>query len=167
MSNVISSVFTLAWGKLGHCPVCTGKAFFAASLSWIIVLIFAAKRWETLTSISFIVSSCLSLLWLAHVVAYATKVYLAFNKGGKANSSISRRAVMRVFANALIGAVIGSMLPHAAFAGPTTIQCSCAGGKTTSGCCSSDSGNVCVCTDPQHPKIQCGQGSVYYGVCDH
>jgi hypothetical protein len=102
-------------------------------------------------------------LWIAHLFMFAKKVDLFARRSKGPN--FERRATLRLFARVFAAAAFASAFPRFALADPTLIQCSCTNGKTTSGCCPSDSGNVCVCSDPQNPQIQCGEGSVYYGQC--
>ena len=163
MLKMLQQLPSYLWANLGHCPICTRKAFLTAAGAWM-VMALSVGLGEPSWFVSLLETGAVGLttLWVAHLAAFAKKSEVVTRGEGP---DLARRAVVPTFARTLAAAALASTLPRLALAGPTTIQCSCTGGKTTSGCCPTEDGNVCVCTDPQNPKIQCGQGSVYYGVC--
>lgn len=169
MISTAQRVLRFIWANLGHCSFCMRKAFLAASIAWfgVLLLTVALSNWPLLLTITKIAAVGLTMLWFGHLFAFTRKATIVRNEDRTAPlvASPSRRTSMSTVARVLAFGVTWSVAPRFALAGPTLIQCSCLGGKTTSGCCPTDSGNVCNCDDPNNPKIICGQGSVYYGRC--
>jgi hypothetical protein len=160
----VTNLRDVLWANVGHCIVCARKAFFVSLTGWIIFIFMLFLKLRPEAYVLACVSWVSSTLWLLHIVVFTIKAKLV-QIDDDSESDIPRRSLVKKMAAASLSIAFMSIVPSIAFAGPTLIQCSCAGGKTTSGCCPTDSGNVCSCSDPKNPKIQCGDGAVYYGQC--
>jgi len=167
MKEFVHRSVAFIWSNLGHCALCMRKAFIAGAVAWAATLLVAVTgKSSVLLTLTEIGAVGATLLWIAHMVAFAGK---ASNRRYKADPerstrSLSRRALIPMFSNVLIFAAFLSVAPRGALAA-TIINCACTGGKTTSGCCPSDNSNVCNCKDPQNPVITCGDGPVTFGPC--
>lgn len=169
MNVIMQRLGRFIWTNLGHCSSCMRKSFIAAICAWFCVLVITVsiKGLPTLTTIASVVATGLTFLWFAHLFVFTRKATrtLKENQISSPIESHTRRSAILSAAKVFAVGVTWSVAPKMALAGPTLIQCSCIGGKVTSGCCPTDSGNVCNCDDPKNPRIVCGQGSVYYGKC--
>jgi hypothetical protein len=152
---VIASI----WANLGHCHICTRKAFLAAVTAWGLLGVVSAVApqpiWLPIISIS---AGALTLLWIAHILAFARKFSLGIDRKSEAFRE-ERRAVFPIFARAAASAVALSVAPRLAFAqagqcGPNPLnRCSqgqlCCSrqqpdGRVIYACCSWQSCNQCV-----------------------
>jgi hypothetical protein len=129
MIRLSKNLFSFVWGNLGYCKRCIRKAFQTAAIGWSLVT-FATVLGQprTLTATLTIASAGLTLLWVAHLVAYARKATAYIDeKSASAESpnspgakiqlqSSSRRDVIPLFARMIAGAAIASAIATPAFA---------------------------------------------------
>ena len=162
MLKMLQQLPSYLWANLGHCPICTRKAFLTAAGAWM-AMALSAGLGEPSWFVSLLETGAVGLtaLWVAHLAAFAKRAEVVTRGAGP---DLVRRAVIPTFARTLAAAAIASTLPRVALAGPTTIQCSCTGGKTTSGCCPTEDGNLCICTDPQIRKFSADKVPFFMGV---
>ena len=103
------------WANLGRCPLCTRKAFVAAAAAWGAVLLSATFDAHSIAcDIATFLAIGLSVLWAAHIAAFATKLVGQDRQRDTFNPS--RRAVFSIFVRTAITAAAASAAPGLAFA---------------------------------------------------
>lgn len=123
MSILSSLLASVKLTKLGSCSRCTRQAFRFSALSWVLTLFCAYYSPSLVFQSIFALSVCLTLLWIAHLVAYSTRAISAkvagnANIDGKTRMVISssRRDFLPLFARVLAGAALASAITSPAFA---------------------------------------------------
>jgi hypothetical protein len=132
------------WANIGHCPVCTRKAFLGAMLAWCLVAMLAAlDQWPSAFVVALLGAIGLTMLWTIHVVVFSIKAAYVRKKPrtiGPAN--LARRSSLLIFAKAIAAAAAVSTVPSLARAQncPCGVCSDCRGG-TFCACC----GRACNC----------------------
>ncbi|WP_407046132.1 DUF3624 family protein [Mesorhizobium abyssinicae] len=100
-----------AWGKLGNCSKCVRTSLWVALGLWLFSM--ASPPGSTAFLALCIVASAASLLWLAHIMAYAIKAKAADSDRDPVD--LSRRSAMSL-ARQFAFALIVTSVPSRAFA---------------------------------------------------
>ena len=116
--SMIQRWFGLAWAHLGHCSYCIRKAFQAAIAAWIaagtLALFIPSVR--LFSFIGIIAAVGASGVWLAHLIAVATKTSvrrsLKIRTQDRLAKTFSRRSAIPLFARTLILVAVGSAIPR-------------------------------------------------------
>jgi hypothetical protein len=104
-------ISSYVWASLGHCSLCARKAFIAAASAWIMLLLVVVILGNSqLLVLSEIAAVGLSVLWLAHLIAFASKV--SNRKSGDDVHNLGRRAAFPMFAQTLAFAAVVSAAPR-------------------------------------------------------
>lgn len=61
------------WENLGHCSKCMRTAFRAAAIAWICVATVYLFASTLFSAILAVIAVCLTVVWLAHIVAFGIK----------------------------------------------------------------------------------------------
>jgi hypothetical protein len=96
--------------KLGSCPHCIRKVFQLAVGTWVtLAVLVLVSGWSSVLPAIAMIALGLTALWIAHLVAHATRVTLAvksresITERGKAKAMISsRRELWPLFVRALL-----------------------------------------------------------------
>lgn len=135
--KLVSSIFrplaSLADAKLGRCVFCMRKSFTAALIAWAAILgmvQFPVLRDNSrLVSVSLAVALTSTLLWLAHLVAAATRstrsTRTALSKEALSGEQLSRRNSLLLLAKSFAVAAFWSAVPRAVL-GSNMVNCSAA-----------------------------------------
>ena len=152
MSRTEKWVAEYLWANLGHCSLCTRKAFLSAAAAWIVTVVLSATLEQSVwLPMSEICAGLLTALWLAHILAFAIKS--SRSRLVRENFNSERRAVFLVFAKIAAIAVLASAVPSLSYAqscgvigacpsGTTCCSKNCPSGKTANACCKN-----CYATD--------------------
>jgi hypothetical protein len=143
--GLANSVSQYVWNNLGRCMHCMRTSFLVAATGWCVVAILATlSATGSLLIVSTLVSSALTILWIAHLFAFSLKH--ASTGGSKilrqdsphaVVRGISRRETLPVFLKVLALAAAGTMvLPSIAAACSVT----CSGGSCDKTC---NAGETC------------------------
>ncbi len=102
-------------GSLGYCQRCVRKAFLASAGMWALALASAASPWSQIWIVPVLAAVGLTILWVAHLVAYAGKV-AATDSAKQDDDLLSRRSLLPIFLRALASAALVTSFSHPAFA---------------------------------------------------
>lgn len=160
-------VVALAWANLGHCSRCMGTAFRFAAAAWLVAfVILTFLQQPVAANLLMIVAGLMTMLWVGHLLAYATKVTISTARAsregtgagtGQQPSTRSRRELFPVFARTLGFATLVTSLPTLANAqtqtpcGPFT--CTQGGPFNQCCCCSPAGGCNCVANPPNQQGL--------------
>jgi hypothetical protein len=116
MLTVIMRLARYVWANLGRCPLCTRKAFLATLAAWIITIGASITVKPSIwLSISTICALLLTMLWMAHIVAFSLKSSSA-SKFTTADFDPARREIFSIFAKTAVTAAFASALPTISYA---------------------------------------------------
>jgi hypothetical protein len=129
MGTMASSVQHFIWSRLGHCRACMRKAWLAAVIALIFAVIIFSIGWRELWLPSAFIVLGLTGLWVAHLVAFASKVAISSDKHSVALTgasvsnvdTISRRNLIPFFVRSLFLGVLISAAPRSAVAQSITL----------------------------------------------
>jgi hypothetical protein len=117
MSKMLRSIPDMAWATIGHCSRCTRKAFLAAISSWATALVLAiCTNWTYALILAVALSIGLTALWMAHLLAFASKFTHNVSVLQPDLFNSSRRAFFPIFAKTLAFATVASSVPRLALA---------------------------------------------------
>ena len=121
ISSIFDSVASLAGAKLGRCVFCMRKSFTAALIAWVAILgavQFPVLRVNSgLVGISMAVALTLTLLWLSHLVAAASRsTGSTLSEEALSGYQLSRRNSLLLLAKSFAVAAIWSAMPHSMLA---------------------------------------------------
>lgn len=98
------------FGKLGRCQFCVRTAFLSALGGWIVTA--ATVQWHaSLAWLPLVAASALTLLWLAHLVAFGLRVVHHREQTPEAAPLPGRRDFFRVFTRAVGFIAVASAVP--------------------------------------------------------
>jgi hypothetical protein len=148
--GILQLVASLIDAKLGRCFFCIRKSFNAALGAWVILVginqfpLF--HDYPFLTNIAWVVAVATTLLWLAHLIASATRS--TSNIPSKETSThtaetLSRRALLPLFAKSFAVVALWSALPRIALADACSKKCD--DGTTASITCDTPPKTACAC----------------------
>lgn len=116
MKTLLTSLGITTFGKLGRCLFCMRAAFVSAIVvSLLAVVALALVPWTAIAAALLGLAAAFSLLWLAHLTAYAIR--FARWQGSAATerghpAGLARRHVMTHFARALALIALATALPQ-------------------------------------------------------
>jgi hypothetical protein len=117
MPKALARVGSFIWAHLGHCSLCTRKAFLTAVSAWAASAILAfGADWPHALTFAEAIAAGLTGLWIAHLLAFAGKASGRARNIRPELADPSRRAFLPVFAKTLAFAVVASTVPRLAFA---------------------------------------------------
>ena len=133
MTRLVSFI----WSTLGNCRVCIRKAWLAVVAALTISVVVFLAGWHEFLLPSVVMLLGLMVLWLAHLVAFASKVAVHSEQRATAvtgaspshANAFSRRDVMPLFLRSLFLAGLASVTPRSALADSIQLQ-----GCGTMGC---------------------------------
>src|ERR1700687_3904635 len=147
MYAILTKVRAALDASFGRCPKCMRQSFLAALCAWTSVVALQLFVGEsTLTATAIVVALGLAALWVAHLVAYATRA-VATPKVRRDRTAIqaslmSRRETIPAFARALGAIALATALPA------TTVfadaKCDCSRCSSDQYCCPTANG-YCGC----------------------
>jgi len=116
MRRLVGGVLTI--DKLGRCLFCMRAAFALATASWLLTLAILTGLGASVAVPAAAVATSLSVLWLAHLAAHATRsarcrLATATVEADGRVTRYSRRNALAFFAQALAAVAVASMLPTA------------------------------------------------------
>ena len=113
----LERVGSFIWAHLGHCSLCTRKAFLVAAGAWAASAILAfTADWPQALAFAEAIAGGLTALWIAHLLAFAGKASGRAREIGPELANPSRRAFLSIFAKTLAFAVVASTVPRLALA---------------------------------------------------
>lgn len=140
------------WAHLGHCSLCTRKAFLCAAAGWVLALLLgtAIGTQSLLFQVVTTFAATITTLWMMHVFAFATKLASGARRGDAFNPG--RRSAFSAFAGTAAIAIAGSIAPRLAFG-----QERCGAGTCVNGthCC------VIQYSNGTYSRPFCKSGSCY------
>lgn len=103
--------------KLGRCSLCLRKAFQMSALAWALTLVlFVASSSSAIWRIAFVVSVSLTVLWIAHVLAFSARSTALAPSRRSETFDAGRRRVWLIILRASGLAVLASATLRPAFA---------------------------------------------------
>jgi hypothetical protein len=116
MPQILDGWRRSAIGQLGRCPFCMRKAFIAMVAAWGLtaLLVNLAAPPGALATFGF-AAVVLTLLWVSHLVAFASRIS-ARPTMGDVRGLTSRRAALPLFVKVLAAAALASAAPRIAMA---------------------------------------------------
>jgi hypothetical protein len=149
MSTTLTRLRTAASATLGRCPRCMQQAFLAAVSSWLLVIGVALIGHDSrLTAAATIGALGLTLLWTAHLVAYAARSVAASKRPRHdGTADMSRRHFIPSFARAFGFIALATAFPAGAALAQGCCDCSqCTSDQvccnTANGCCGCFPGSI-------------------------
>jgi hypothetical protein len=143
--------------NLGRCSRCIRTSFLAAAGGWIALLITYQLALDRALFVVGIFVAALTALWVAHLVAYATRrsvrLFRNANLGIGTVDAIDqgRRSVFPTFARAFVGMAVVTAIPGLAHA--ESCEVTCKDGTHASKSC--DAGHTCKCYCIDHAECNC------------
>ena len=149
-------VAAFVWANLGHCPRCIGSAFRFAAAAWLAAFVtLTVLEQPIVANLLLIVAGLITTLWVAHLVAYATKVTVGVPRSTREaaravagrSENRSRRELFPAFARTLAFVALATSIPMFAKAqsGGTYKPCGMGGLR----CVEGGPLNQCCCCDRQ------------------
>jgi hypothetical protein len=113
--NSVSQLLASTVNNLGRCPGCIRRSFVTAAWAWLAVMVFEQFTHSIFVILPvWIVASSFTALWMAHVAVFAVRRSGTFSVNLEGNAEIlnrERRAVLPIFAKALIASAVVATLP--------------------------------------------------------
>lgn len=141
MRTALSKVRAEINAKLGRCAVCMRQCFVAAVSAWAVSLaLWLVIAIHLIADVALVAATCLTVLWIAHLVAYASRMAAASEGHVTSAHKISRREAIPTFARAFGAIALSTALPVCAAAAQSCCDCSkCNSNQvccnTANGCC--------------------------------
>ncbi len=137
MATWANNAASFIWKRLGSCTACIRKAWLATAIALTFSVTFLLTGWHELLIPSVFLLLGLSVLWAAHLVAFASKVVVGTHQrsAGITDPSVfqadalSRRAALPLFLRTLFWGALISVAPRSALADQIVLQ-----GCGTMGC---------------------------------
>jgi hypothetical protein len=134
----------LIWSKLGKCSFCIRQSFIFAASAWTLwvgtVASGIVSNWSAQALL--LIPSCATLLWVAHLCAFA-KRSSAIADSSYGTNDFSRRDAALLFGRAFLGMALATSFPQIAHA-KQPCPFGCAPGQQ---CCVDGYGNGRCCTN--------------------
>jgi hypothetical protein len=144
MNRFIAKLASQLDAKLGRCPRCMRQSFLAALAAWAVAgIAWAIFGSNIVAAAAIIVALGLNALWIAHLIAHATRSVAASGaQRSERAAAMSRREIIPAFARALGAMALVTAWPAgAAFAANC---CDCSQCRSDQVCCNTANG-CCGC----------------------
>jgi hypothetical protein len=144
LASIVTALRNYLWRRIGHCYRCARTAFITALCSWGAVALVGAylSPQGAPFVLSLIAATLLTLLWVAHLVAFSIKDVQFRGTQSQTDSDrqklLARRAILPAFAASLALVTAATVFPSLANAG-----------QRTKGCCLKN-----TCADNQYCETQ-------------
>lgn len=121
----MKSLFQIAWTNLGHCPKCIRKSFISSIISIGIASILFYYFPKSIALPATICAGGLTILWLAHIIAFSVRVSARRNLGPSPSIEVPRRKMLGTFTKTLTAIALYSALPKMAMSQGQPCTCPC------------------------------------------
>ena len=128
MNAISTRARRLVDANLGRCPKCMRISFLASLAAWaLLVAVNLIDDQSAFTAVATISALAFTVLWIAHLVAYATRAAMGSDKPNdrsvEPTAVLSRRQIIPIFARALGAVALSTALPATAFAQSRLNKC--------------------------------------------